>query len=155
MEDYNSSQGKQGGSVLLLVAILSALIILIGLIAFYIVKQNKNPQPASVVVPNREISTPGKSAEPISAHTQIDEQEVRDFISGWVYDWTNKDIISYASCYDPDKFVGYSVSTKKGRKEMNYNQWMEDKNTKFYETGSIHIDCKILSSNTWATTWWK
>lgn len=148
---------QQSGSTVLLVAILVALIILIGLAVFFILKQNKEktaPPPAVATAPaSREISTPQGSAEPINAQTEIDEGEIRNFLDRWVTAWSNKDISTYSSMYDPDKFVGYSVSSKKARRELRYEEWMDDKYQKFYEAGYISIELeniiiKYMGNNT-------
>ncbi len=145
MENQNRKLARQSGSTVLLVAILVALIILIGLAVFFILKQNKEKAAAPVLPaarPNREISTPQRSAEPIGTETrvvEVNEQDIRNFLERWVNAWSQMDIDTYSSMYDRERFVGYLDSKKSGRRELKYDAWMKLKKGTFSSAYWINI----------------
>ena len=133
---------KKSGATVLLVAILVALIILIGLAVFLVLKQNKEKTDVASVPVNRQISTPESSAEPIGAETRIvevNEQDIRNFLERWVDAWSRMDIEAYSSMYDRERFVGYIETKKSGRRELKYDAWMKLKRGTFNSAYWINV----------------
>lgn len=72
------------------------------------------------------------------------QTEINALLDRWLAAWKAKDLDSYMACYDSDRFLGFVVS-KTGKRQLTYQEWLQDKQKKFAQAGTIQVDISNLS----------
>lgn len=78
--------------------------------------------------------------------TEINKEEVTDFINKWASYQSNRQVSDYVSVYDPS-FSGIKRTKTGNTYNLNYSQWISDRSTMYQKAKYVTVTCKNLSIN--------